>query len=227
MKPFLIFVFYFAVQWMHAQDTIVRRDGNKIIAKVTEVNPNDIKYKRFDFMEGPLYTLPKEQIKLVIYSNGSRESFQEYIPPLSPLPVMNLPLHPDLSMTSSGWKYFYKERRITEPDMLAVAGKLGDKKINLAIKRTEEKKFIQDATLIAGFLAMVSGSLIYAANRPVRGRTRGGSNPNTYARANARVNGGYIMLGGAGCELVSIGFRFDRKRYAHVVKDLYNNAIGK
>ena len=222
MKSFLIIIFSLTVQLIYAQDTIIRRDGNKIVAKITEVNPNDIKYKRFDFMEGPLYTLQKERIKFVIYSNNSKESFEDYVPPLPSL--INTPSSADLSISPSGWKYFYKEHRIAEPDMLAVAGKLGDKKINLAIKKTEGKKFLQDVTLIGGVIVFSAGLYLYAVNRPRKAR-RG--SPPASASAQARMNGEYLMLGGAGCEIVSIGFRFNRKRHAHVVMDLYDKAVEK
>jgi hypothetical protein len=54
----------------HAQDVIITRDAKKINAKVTEVNPGDIKYKKFDNPDGPTYTLPKNQIASILYQNG-------------------------------------------------------------------------------------------------------------------------------------------------------------
>lgn len=59
-----------------AQDVIVTKDARKISAKVTEVNVNDIKYKNFDNMDGPTYTLLKSDIASILYQNGQVETFE-------------------------------------------------------------------------------------------------------------------------------------------------------
>jgi hypothetical protein len=59
-----------------AQDVIVTRDAKKISAKITEVNPDDVKYRNFDNPDGPTYTLPKSQIASILYQNGTVETFE-------------------------------------------------------------------------------------------------------------------------------------------------------
>ena len=59
-----------------AQDVIVTKDAKKINAKVTEVNVDNIKYKNFDNLEGPTYTLPKSDIVTILYQNGQVETFE-------------------------------------------------------------------------------------------------------------------------------------------------------
>ena len=49
----------------NAPDTIIKRTDEKIISKITEVNPENVKYKRFDNQDGPVYTLPKSEIKVL------------------------------------------------------------------------------------------------------------------------------------------------------------------
>src|SRR5207237_3141070 len=95
-----------------------------------------------------------------------------------------------------------KEHRISESDMLAITGKLEDKKINLAIKKTEEKRFWEDATLIAGPLVFFPGLYVYYANRPRRSRRGGRPSTNTYAMQHARTNAQYMMWSGLGREVV-------------------------
>lgn len=58
-----------------AQDIIVRKDGSETKAKVLEINSNNIKYKRFDNLEGPLYTEPKSDITKIKYQNGTEDIF--------------------------------------------------------------------------------------------------------------------------------------------------------
>lgn len=219
MKHLFLFVFLFLLSlFIKAQDTIVKRNGDKLIVKLIEVNPHDVRYKRLDYIEGPLFKLQKQDIKLIVYGNGIKDSFENYVAP----PAMNENFQaPDLSMQTSGMFYYYKERRITEPDMLAVAKKINDPKINLMIKKVEEKKFIQNATMIASVPLFISGFYLYAANLPTKRR----SSISNSSRINAQQNGKYLMLGALGCDLVSICFLFDRKRHDTIVLNAYNKKI--
>ena len=58
-----------------AQDIIVTRDSKRIEAKVTEVNVDNVKYKIFDYQDGPVYTLQKSDIVTILYQNGLVETF--------------------------------------------------------------------------------------------------------------------------------------------------------
>lgn len=53
-----------------AQDIIVTTDAKKIEAKITEVSKSEIKYKEFDYQDGPTFTLSVEEINSIIYANG-------------------------------------------------------------------------------------------------------------------------------------------------------------
>ena len=59
-----------------AQDVIITKDSKKINAKVTEVNVSDIKYKKFDNLDGPIYTILKSNIVSILYQNGQVEAFE-------------------------------------------------------------------------------------------------------------------------------------------------------
>ena len=69
-----------------AQDMIVTKDSKKVDAKVTEINVDDVKYKRFDHLDGPTYTIPKSEIVTIIYQNGLVETF-ETEKPAQPTPT--------------------------------------------------------------------------------------------------------------------------------------------
>ena len=58
-----------------AQDVVVKRDGSTILAKVLEVNQDDIKYKKFSNQNGPTYTISISDIMSVNYENGDKEDF--------------------------------------------------------------------------------------------------------------------------------------------------------
>ena len=58
-----------------AQDIIVTKDAKRINAKVTEVNVDNVRYKNYDNLDGPVYTLPKSDIASIVYQNGQEETF--------------------------------------------------------------------------------------------------------------------------------------------------------
>lgn len=61
-----------------AQDRIVRTDGSEIEAKVTEISPDEVRYKRFSNPDGPTYVLPVSRIRRIAYPNGETDVFREW-----------------------------------------------------------------------------------------------------------------------------------------------------
>lgn len=68
----LLSIFFFA-HAAHSQDFIFTTGGNKLQAKVIEINTNDIKYKSSNNIEGPTYVIAKKDVVLIQYSNGLSE----------------------------------------------------------------------------------------------------------------------------------------------------------
>ena len=66
-KIILLIVFTIIAFVSHAQDLIILNKGNEIQAKVMEVNLSDIKYKRFDNLDGPSYTIQKDDVFMIKY----------------------------------------------------------------------------------------------------------------------------------------------------------------
>jgi hypothetical protein len=84
---FLLTSFAFACLTAGAQDILTKTDGVDLKVKVTEVTPSEVKYKLYDNLEGPLYTLPKAKVFSLTYQNGTKEVF----PIPEPNAVGNLP----------------------------------------------------------------------------------------------------------------------------------------
>lgn len=63
-----------------AQDIIVTKQSERIDAKILEISPTEIRYKRTDNPDGPTYVLPKEKVASVVYANGGAETFEEENP---------------------------------------------------------------------------------------------------------------------------------------------------
>jgi hypothetical protein len=70
--------FAFMAQGIYAQDTIVKRiDGEDILAKILEVSTEHVKYKRFDNLSGPNYSISSQNVFMIKYEDGSRKVFDK------------------------------------------------------------------------------------------------------------------------------------------------------
>lgn len=58
-----------------SQDIIVKRNGDEIESKVLEISTETIKYKEFDFQDGPTRNIKISDVFMIIYENGKREKF--------------------------------------------------------------------------------------------------------------------------------------------------------
>ena len=58
-----------------AQDTIIKVNGDEIESKIVEITNETIKFKSYDFLEGPIRNINVSDVFMVIYENGKREKF--------------------------------------------------------------------------------------------------------------------------------------------------------
>lgn len=75
-KYFLFIVVFFAsLVTISAQDVIVKKDGSTILSKVIEIGATEIKYKKWNNQNGPMYTIEKKDVQAINYENGEKEVF--------------------------------------------------------------------------------------------------------------------------------------------------------
>jgi len=58
-----------------AQDVIAHRDGDVTMGKIVEVTKEEVKYRKQDNPEGPLYVLKVDDLLSICYANGSQDIF--------------------------------------------------------------------------------------------------------------------------------------------------------
>lgn len=58
-----------------AQDVIIKRNGDEIQALVTEINNQNVKYKKYSNQDGPTYSLPVSDVFMIRFENGEKEVF--------------------------------------------------------------------------------------------------------------------------------------------------------
>lgn len=60
-----------------SQDIIMLRTGDEIKAVVSEVDINQIKYKKFENPNGPQYVIEKSKVFFIKYQNGTKDVFNQ------------------------------------------------------------------------------------------------------------------------------------------------------
>jgi hypothetical protein len=68
----LLLVFSWATA-AQAQDLLTRRNGEEIQAKILEITPEVIKYRRTDNPDGPLISVLKSEVFMIRYANGTHD----------------------------------------------------------------------------------------------------------------------------------------------------------
>lgn len=83
MKKTFLFVFIGIVSiiTVNAQDTITFRNGDEVMAKVTEVSDSEIKYYLWSNPNGPIFVKKVADIFMVKYQGGHKEVYNKEIYP--------------------------------------------------------------------------------------------------------------------------------------------------
>lgn len=67
------------INTLFAQDFIYKSDGSEIEVKVIEITTDVIKYKKYDFLDGPIYNIKIENVFMIVYENGQKEVFKNKV----------------------------------------------------------------------------------------------------------------------------------------------------
>jgi hypothetical protein len=158
IRSFLPFLFTLVIIPSFAQDTIYKYSAEKVVVKITEISPTEIKYKRFDFQDGPLYTESKNDIKMIIYANGLRETFAPVVAEVAKPAVSS---NANNQIVDLVMRYRYQGHYINQPQTQKIITDTGDPKIQALVadaKLNRRREFIGFAAIPFGALA-VGGAL--------------------------------------------------------------------
>ena len=83
---FVLFAVWCGAMTAAAQELIVKTDASQVEARVLEISPDAVRYKRFSNPDGPTYVLPVAEIRYIRYANGEVEYYAKEVPaePLTP-----------------------------------------------------------------------------------------------------------------------------------------------
>ena len=72
---FLFILFIYSSNSIQAQDTLLMRSSENIIVKVIEVGTTEVKYKKQDNLNGPMFSILKSDLLMIKYENGTTDDF--------------------------------------------------------------------------------------------------------------------------------------------------------
>ncbi len=86
------------------QDIIIKKDKTELKAKVIEIGDDKIKYKKWELQDGPLYSINKTEVFMIIYMNGQREIINQQESEISSTvqPVTMVPAPSSISSIVNG-----------------------------------------------------------------------------------------------------------------------------
>lgn len=199
-----------------AQDTIVKKNGQLIIAQVKEVSPTEIKYLKIEMENGPLYIEDRFSVEKIKYRNGFVEVFTTIDPwkmpvkkeekKTAPIEYVQKPM-----LERSGHGYSNGTKYLNENQMQKVALSLHDPAINEQVRAARWAKGLQ----FIGFLAIpiFFAQMGYNVNH----MDWDGTQTRTEQNANlAFIGSGALAIG------ASIHFKIENGKRNKTVVEMYN-----
>ncbi|MFL5763312.1 MAG: hypothetical protein ACJ77K_05165 [Bacteroidia bacterium] len=235
-----------------AQDTIFTRAGESIPAKVLEITPGEVKYKKSYMLDGPSYVLYKSDVKAIRYSNGQREEFAETPKPAEKVTIDVGPTVTGTSQTNEqqkavpadqadyygggytyapgnqidcigGSSYRFQNKKIKEKKAYSLMNETGDKKIIALIGKARDKHKLQYLGYAAFPLGIISLVTYSSAIRYTHPPAGSGIKPQVQSINYGQQGVAYgIAIVAAACPVFSIKAKIDRKKYNRQAVKLYN-----
>lgn len=115
----LLFLFSIFCLGLKSQDIIYTVKGTKIMGKVIEINPTNIKYKSLTNLEGPSYVVLKNEVVLIEFSNGTAQIINENPPPISP--VKTDEKAPEAKVDKKPLNIYYLDKNLISINALSLA----------------------------------------------------------------------------------------------------------
>ena len=143
-----------------AQDTLRFRNGETMAVKVNEIGITEIKYNRFDNVNGPQYVVEKNDIRYIKYSNGQKDSF----PAIKTAKAIEQPANFKVIDSSNdkieiaGTKLFYKGNSVGEHRLMIMMKNLpqGDKR-NKMLRAYDQMRQHKKNQYLFGFVGLGVG----------------------------------------------------------------------
>ncbi len=115
----LLFLVLFVAQGF-SQDLLFKTDSTKLEVKIVEINPTEIKYKLFNYEDGPKSTILKSEVAVIIFKNGDRKVISPFIKQTEAVKgaIVNVPIDDTLWKKREEAQLKYQENKKAELEMV-------------------------------------------------------------------------------------------------------------
>lgn len=223
MRILLIFIFCFVEFFLNAQDTIYKRNGELISAKVLEINTKEISYKRFDLLDGPLFIINKNEVKKIKYVTGTIDSFL-VVNEIKKTPTIinnSVFIHTDNNQIRNSHRrgvYLYQGHSISDKRVLFLAQEKNqfwrNQEINLNITSSKRNKTLQYTIGFGG--AFIGGIGVYGSL--IAASSSSGANDNFIIAIVGITSLGILVSS----QVVSFTYKLKRIKNSDKVVEIYN-----
>lgn len=222
MRVLLFLILCFVHCFLSAQDTIYKRSGEIISAKVLEINTKEVSYKRADLLDGPLFVIDKNEIKKIKYVTGTVDSFKVVIAEPKRQVLMYNPAiiseNNQIRHSTRRGVYLYNGHHISDRRVLFLALEKNrlwkNNDINLNIISAKRNKALQYAIgfggAAVGVVGLYSVAIITSFNS--------GSNSDAVITAAALVGVGIVVSS----QIISFTYKLKRIKNSDKVVEMYN-----
>jgi hypothetical protein len=222
MRTLLFYILCLSHFLINAQDTIYKRSGELIPAKVLEINTKEISYKRADLLDGPLFVINKNEIKKIKYVTGTIDSFKVVVVEskvtISKNDLYTQYTNQQILFGSRKGIYRYQNRSISDRKLFMMAQEKNmvwkDPNINYLINSSRQYKALQYITgnvgVVIGGIGLFGCLIATEANSNV--------NDNMITAMVAVASAAVIVSS----QVVSVSFKLKRVKRADQVLELYN-----
>ncbi len=201
-----------------SQDTIYKNDGTSILAKVNEINVNEVSYYRFGYQDGPRYVELKSNLHKISFANGMTEAFKttddHYTEVTSPIKVdFNIRNYMEtrgnrIETFGLPNRYFYHNHPVGEREMHRIMLSVHDPEVTAKVKRARSLEGLQN-TGFAAFPLGVAGLALLSSS--------------STQEDNTAINSGVLILMTAiSCPIASGIFKSKRRKANSEAARLYN-----
>ena len=225
MKPLLVMLLCFVQLMLNAQDTIYKRSGDIIPARVIEINTKEISYRRENLPDGPLYILDKNEVKKIKYKTGAVDSFTVYNdvkakPEELKSAALVYTYNDQLLKARLKGTYVYHGATISDTKAMLFAEAKNrtwkNPELQSEIMKVRKNKSLQYTSSFGGLglgLLMAGSGILYAVNNPLESQ-----GPPMILFASGI---GAIVAG----QIVSINFKIRRVKHSNKAVALYNQNL--
>lgn len=146
-----------------AQDTIVKTNGDRIPAKITEVGTNAVTYKKWDQIDGPNFVDFKTDIRYVRYSNGQKQAFnnkEEVINAVKAPASTGIENNPGKNRIEFlNGKYTLNGQKIGRRDVDRLLAKSSNPAVKIAFRTAKTTKTVQKIIGITSIPSTIAGGV--------------------------------------------------------------------